>query len=422
MKKLLFVFLAIVFSMSLFAATINILAWDDAYTRSLKELLPEFEKATGHKVNLELIPSGSMLEKTALGVQARSTNYDLVTIDEGNVARFGSLLLPYADWPNGKTYQKITPEEISAALFDAATWGGVIKGMPINANAYVWMTREDIVNNPEYQAEFKAMFGYDFQVPQTLDQLMNMAIFLQGKGIFGWAPFTKSTEGSTCEAILFFEAFGTSFMEMVDGKYQVVLDREKAIQAILFYKELLQYAPPGALDYGHSERIAAYNQGRVFSMFQWPGIVPSHENPEESLVAGKSIYSAPPAGPQKRAAVRGVWIIGIPSASKQAQAAAEFVYWWGSKATGEQLVEAGQIPFRKDLLGDPALIASKPWFKGIGESSEFAVSRPNKIEYYPEVSDMIKLSWLAGVSGQLSAEQAVDKMIADVQAVIAKHE
>jgi len=423
MKKLLAVlFIALLVVTALGATKIRVLAWDDAHTQAWVQNLKAFEKATGIKVDLELIPSGSMLQKTALNITENKANYDLVAIDEGNVAKFGNLLIPYSQWPEGKVFKKISTSEIPQAIFAAALWNGKIQGIPINGNVYVWMTRKDLIENPQYKKEFMEKFGYELKVPETLDQLANMAEFFASKGIYGFAPFTKNTEGSTCEAIMFFEAFGTHFMEQVNGKYVITLDKEKAIEAILFYKRLMQYAPPGANDMGHSERIAAFSDGKVFSMFQWPGIIPTHENEDESLVAGKIIYTAPPAGPARRAAVRGCWILGIPKASKNVEAAAEFAYWLNSHDAGKKLAEDGMTPVRTDLLTDPELLAKSPWYQGMAESGLFAVSRPNRVTYYPEISEKIKVNWLAAVTGAVDPETAVDNMISQVQELLDKYE
>ncbi len=422
MKKVLLSLLVLGLCLTAMGSTIKVLAWDDAHTQAWVEHLDEFEKATGIKVDLELIPSGSMLQKTALNVTENKANYDLVAIDEGNVAKFADLLVPYSLWPEGKDFAKVTVGEIPEALFAAGEWKGEIVGIPINGNVYVWITRKDLVENEEYQKEFKEAYGYDLAVPETFEQLLDMSKYFVDKGIYGFAPFTSSSEGATCEAVLFFEAFGTPVLEMVDGQYEVALDKEKAVEAIEFYKDLMEFSPPGAKNMGHAERIAAFSDGLVFSMFQWPGIIPSHENEDESLVVGQIVYTAPPAGPAKRAAVRGCWILGIPEASDKLAEAAEFSYWLNSHDAGMVLAESGMTPVRTDLLTDPKLLAEKPWYQGMADSGIYAVSRPNRATYYPEVSEQIKLNWLAAVTEEVTAEEAVDNMVVEIQEILDKYE
>jgi len=402
--------------------TIRVLVWDDALTVAVDSMIKEFEQETGIKVIFERLPSGSILEKTAVSVSSNRTDYDLVSVDEPFVPQFGNLFTPYSQWPQGKVYKKVDLEnDLISGVAEGSYWNGEYRGLPINGNVYVWMTRNDIVTNYKYKEEFKQSYGYELSVPQTFEQLLDISEFLSTKGIYGFAPFTKNTEGATCEAILMFESYGTSVLKPVgENDFEVVLDKEKAVEAMNMYKALCEFAPPGWQDMGHSERIAAFNQGKVFSMFQWPAIVPDHEDPDQSLVYGRIHYSAPPAGTSRRAPIRGTWMLGIPNASKNKEAAAEFAYWWSSYEAGKELVKAGMTPARRDLLLAPEFVSEKPYFLGIFESMNYSVSRP-RFEHYAEVSDVIKVNWLAGVTGRVTPETAVDNMIREVNGVLAKY-
>ncbi len=421
MRKI-FSILFVAFVITLFAAPYNtrirVLLWDDALTQALKAGVPDFEKATGIKVDLELVPSGTLLQKTLISVTAKSADYDLVAVDEPNIPMVGPLLTGFSDWPTTQVYARPSMADIMPLAFAAGQWKGEFKGLPVNANIYVWLTRKDLIE--KYKDEFKNEYGYEMRVPKTLQELLDMSKFLSKKGIYGWAPFTKPTEGATAEAVWMFESFGTKILEATNDGYKVVLDKKKAIEAINFYKELLKYAPEGALDYGHAERVAAFARGEVFSMFNWPALIPDLENPEKSLVYGKIEYTEPPAGPAKSAAVRGAWIVGIPIASKEKQATAEFAYWWMSVETGKKLIPKGLTPARESLLKDPEFLKDRPWFLGIYRSMQYAVERP-RFEQYPEVSTIIRTHWLDAISSRVSPEVAVDRMVNEIEALLKKY-
>jgi len=410
------------FSQPYKGSTIKVLVWDDALTVAVESMIKQFENETGIKVVFERIPSGSILEKLALSVSGSKADYDLVSVDEPFVPQVGNLFMPYSAWPEGKIYSKIDLErDLIPGVAEGSFWNGEYRGLPINGNVYVWLTRKDIVNNEQYKKEFMQKYGYELDIPQTFDQLLDISEYLSTKGIYGFAPFTKNAEGATCEAIFMFESYGTNVLVQVgEHDFEVVLDKEKAVEALKMYKELCKFAPPGWEDMGHSERIAAFNQGKVFSMFQWPAIVPDHENKDQSVVAGKIYYGAPPAGPAKRAAIRGTWMLGIPNASKNKEAAAEFAYWWSSYEAGKELVKVGMTPARTDLLLDPKYVEQKPYFVGIFNSMRYSVSRP-RIEKYAEVSDVIKVNWLAGVTGRVTPEVAIDNIIKGVNEVLEKY-
>ncbi|HET7839387.1 MAG TPA: extracellular solute-binding protein, partial [Rectinemataceae bacterium] len=222
------------------------------------------------------------------------------------------------------------------------------------------------------------------------------------------------------EAIFMWESYGTHFIDYTGGKYKVVLDEKKATEGMEFYKKLMAIAPKGAETMAHVERQAAFaaDPKGVFSMFIWPAQISAYEDPDKSLVAGKILYSAPPAGPAKTVAVRGTWALAIPAASKQQAAAAEFVYWWASKDIASRLVEANTIPARSDALADPKF-ANKPWLAAIAESMKYATARP-RLKEIPEIQDIVKKYWIQGITGQIPCADAVKAIVKETNAVLAK--
>ncbi|HET7839405.1 MAG TPA: extracellular solute-binding protein, partial [Rectinemataceae bacterium] len=172
------------------AQTINVLLWDDPYPKALQAMLPEFEKATGIKVNIEMLQPPQVLTKTSVAVGKTSSDYDLVAMDEGNVPLFANLMVPYEAWPAGKKYPKVGKETVTPAMLDVGMWDGKLIGLPINGNLYVWMTRKDLVENPQYRKDFKAKYNYELGVPKTFKQMLEMGSFFNERGIAaGFGPF-----------------------------------------------------------------------------------------------------------------------------------------------------------------------------------------------------------------------------------------
>ena len=425
MKKTLFAFMLALVLVAGVAAqtTINVLFWDDAYPRTLMERIPEFEKATGIKVNFEILQPPQVFTKTSVGVTKDKTDYDLVCIDEGNIPLFAPLMLPYEQWGPGKVFKKVDPNTVTPAMLDVAEWDGKLIGLPINGNLYVWMTRKDLVENAKYKADFKAQYGYELAVPQTFQQMLDMGTFFQKNGIVsgGFGPFNGGPAGVFGEAIFMWESFGTHFIEWKGGKPVLVVDKAKAIQGMEMYKKLMAISPKGAETFAHVERQAAFcaDPKGVFTQFIWPAQIASYEDPDKSLVSGKIIYSAPPAGPNGRFAVRGTWAVNIPTSSKNRDAAAEFVYWWASKDIASWLVEKNTVPARTDALTDPKFAKSKPWLAAIADSMKYAAARP-RFKEVAQVQDIVKKYWIMGITGQLPTDQAMQKIMDETADVLKK--
>jgi len=421
-KAILFITLAMLVATMIGAQTINVLFWDDAYPRTLMTRIPEFEKATGIKVNFEILQPPQVFTKTSIAVGKDKSDYDLVCVDEGNIPLFAPLFLPYDQWVPGKVFKKVDPKTVTPAMLDVAQWDGKLIGLPINGNLYVWMTRKDLIENPKYKAEFKAQYGYELGVPKTFKEMLDMGTYFNKNGIAsGFGPFNGGPAGVFGEAIFMWESYGTHFIEWVNGKPTLVVDKAKGVEGMEYYKKLMAISPKGSETMAHVERQAAFctDPKGVLDMFIWPAQIASYEDPDKSLVAGKIVYSAPPAGPNGTFAMRGAWAVNIPTASKNKEAAAEFVYWWASKEIASWLVEQNTVPARTDALSDPKYAKSKPWLAAIADSMKFASARP-RFNEVAQVQDIVKKYWIMGITGQMPTSDAMQKIMDETAAVLKK--
>jgi multiple sugar transport system substrate-binding protein len=355
-------------------------------------------------------------------VTATTTDYDVVGIDEGNVPVFASLLLPFDSWYKGTVYPKTDPKSVTPKMYSIGTWNGVQLGVPINGNLYVWMTRKDLIENPTYKAQFKAKYGYELAVPKTFKELLEMGTFFNDNGIAaGFGPFNGGPAGVLSEAMFMWYSYGTNFIDFTGGTYKVVLDEKKAVEGMEFYKKLMAISPKGAETMAHVERQAAFaaDPKGVFSMFIWPAQIAAYEDPAKSLVAGKIAYSAPPAGPAGANAITGAWAIAIPKASKNQEAAAEFIYWWSSKSVADKLVQANTIPARTETLTNPAYAATKPWLPALADSMKVAASRP-RFKEIGQVQDVVKKYWIMGITGAMPTADAVRAIVMETNDILKK--
>ncbi len=397
--------------------TIRVLVWADAHTEAVKALIPEFEEETGIKVVFEDLPSSNLTEKIAMNLVGKTGTYDLVAIDEPFMPKFAEYFVPYTEWSEPKVLdKKIDLDELVEAAVQGATWKDTVYGLPVNGNIYMMIYRKDLFENPTHQQAFKEKYGYDLKQPETLEQLLDVSeyFYQPENGLYGWGPFTLTSEGVTVETMWVLRSFGT---RILSDDLQPVLDKEKAVQAFEYYKQLLNTSPAGKLAFGHPERIQAMNVGNLTIMLQWPGIIPDHENEEESMVAGKVGYMQNPAGPGGRAAITGVWALAIPKDAENKAAAAEFAYWWASKEAGEKLVKKGMSPVRKDLLTDPDLQKEYPWYQAQLENFEIGVNRPRFPEY-SEISDVVRTYFANALSGEMTSEQAVNEMDQKIKEIL----
>src|SRR5438093_12336157 len=78
-----------------------------------------------------------------------------------------------------------------------------------------------------------------------------------------------------------------------------------------------------------------------------------------------------PAGPSgKGVGMMGNWLLGVPKASPNGQAAADFITWLTSTDTQKTYVDNGGIPARRRALNAAALNQKNPYFSHLRNSPD----------------------------------------------------
>jgi len=140
------------------------------------------------------------------------------------------------------------------------------------------------------------------------------------------------------------------------------------------------------------------------------------ENESVSKVGGKVGYTPIPSGPSgKGFGMMGNWLLGIPKASKNGQAAADFIKWLTSPEVQRQYVAKGGIPSRLSLLNDPALNEQNPYFAALAKSLEAGPNWRPRTDQWNAVETILGTNLNAALAGQVTAQEAVQKSAAQIK-------
>jgi multiple sugar transport system substrate-binding protein len=103
--------------------------------------------------------------------------------------------------------------------------------------------------------------------PNTWDEWLAAAQQLTGDGVYGVAlPGGEAQYGTTFLQILMWQAGTETFNSDLTMK---LADNERAAEAVQFFADMLEYAPPGATSYNFGEVIDAFTSGRVATAPYW---------------------------------------------------------------------------------------------------------------------------------------------------------
>ena len=151
--------------------------------------------------------------------------------------------------------------------------------------------------------------------------------------------------------------------------------------------------------------------GQAYQTTVWPGeITDVIENAQVSQVKGKVSYIPMPAGPSgKGIGMMGNWLLGIPKASPNGQAASDFITWLTSSETQKTYVDKGGIPARKSILNDATLNQKNPYFAALAKSLDAVPNWRPRTDQWNAVETILGTNLNAALAGTVTPEAAVTK-------------
>lgn len=331
-------------------------------TDYVKQLVPQFEEATGIKVNLEVLTYVAMYEKLVpqLSLAEGSGAYDVVVVDKQWVGGFvgGNWLTPLDEY--------IKRDNVDTSVYIPAMFEllGEVDGTTYMLPFYNYTMglyyRADLFNDPAYQAEYKEKFGKDLTVPTTLEDYVQVAKFftreVDGEMMYGNAQQLARGVGIHAEwANIFFGLGGWYY----DENWNPAVNSPEGVQAVNYMIDLYKNADvAGATAYNFDEQVALFNQGKAAMMYSYSTMYAPLNDPSNSKVAGSVGLAVAPGGH----GVNGGWGWAIPKSSPNPDAAWEFLKWVESKEIAWERAKLGGSPMQGWLFEDPELQALYPFY------------------------------------------------------------
>lgn len=337
--------------------TVNLLLVETDSTKQLRdEYIPQFEKETGIKVNVELVPEAGMDAKLALSLGSGSKQFDVIEAGAKNIST-----LIAADWIQPvDEYLKnssLSPAEYTdgfpQTLLDSLAHDGKTYTMPYQVGADLLFYNKDM---------FEAAGLDPADPPRTMDEIVAAAKKLtkpeEDQAGFVARGSREGNENSFSWIMMWFLNGGRWLDGSGEGKYDVMTTPE-AIKTAEQYNELMtKYAPAGATNYGFAEAQTAMQQGKVAMWLDAAQLGAALEDPAASTIAGKVGYAAP-VGEGDDYIVGAVWGFSMVTDTKVGDASWKLIQFLTSKkvAIGQAVAGTNGSPARTDALTDEAVKA-----------------------------------------------------------------
>ncbi|TDF97265.1 sugar ABC transporter substrate-binding protein [Paenibacillus piri] len=304
--------------------TLRIVGANHPWTEGIKTKIPEFEKETGIKVNLEQYFEDQLTQKITVEFTSGSSSIDAFMIRPLQEAK----MFVQNGWISELTKTNDTNwdyNDFTKASTSSLIQNNKLYGIPTVTEREILYYRKDILEKN------------NISVPKTLDELKQAAEKLNNpkNDFYGFV-----SRGQRSPAVTQFSSFlyGMGGDFMADGK--ATIDTPEAIKAFKYYGDMLKnYGPQGVLNMSWPQASGIFSQGKVAFYSDADSIYPNLIDPKKSTVADKVGFALFPSGDKGQSPYNVTsWGLAINAKSKQQEAAWEFIKW----ATNKQNVTALQ--------------------------------------------------------------------------------
>lgn len=349
-------------------------------------------------------PFSALFQKAASTLATRSQEYNIIISDSqwlgafaepGWIVKVGDLIKEHPEFDIEWWDPVIKETYMEYPLGSGEFWG-----LPQEADVIVLFVRKDLFEDPAEREAFKAKHGMD--LPQTFEDFENLTMtdfekiaefFTRpDQDMYGTAlQYSKEYDFMTQYLYPFMFSMGGEIWDRKERKVYGVINSDVNAKAMEWNKRMLQYQPPGAINYGIAEEIDVFTQGKVATAFQWAAVGPSmitEENKDKVMVV------PPPAVKQSDGSLKRVysiggqpWVINAFNDEAHMTVTIDFLKWWYLPETQLEFAKRGGNPAVKVTLEMPGFDDIQPWFR----TMKYMLTEKNARDFWhdPKYSEML---------------------------------
>lgn len=384
---------------------------------AMNKMKGKFEEITGIKVVIEMYEHSEAVNKVMLDLNSKRGRYDFILQPHRELGRFvenGHLTTIEKFMNDAKLRDPgFKPEEVLyQGLWKEISWyGGKAYGFPFTAlTMYMWY-RQDLLDDPQERAGFKAKYGYDLKPASTWQEYTDISEWFTRpeEGFYGTAIQGKRHEALWYEWLNFLYSFGGDMMEVSTGSEcgPIIVNSPQAIAATEYYKSLMAYSPPDTLNYFWDDVMALMQQEKVYQMIMWNDATYAvAEDASQSKVAGRMGFDIVPQGEGGKTGQVEGWTYLIPNYAEDKEAAYLFIQWMmGYDQQLEQHMNGGATA-RPDVYAS-AEVQKISYSKASMDTNAVSIPKPT-IPESPEITDLLVRELSNFLIGKKSAKEALD--------------
>jgi multiple sugar transport system substrate-binding protein len=235
--------------------------------------------------------------------------------------------------------------------------------------------------------------------------------------MYGYVMRAAQGNAVVADFLPIFWAYGA---EMFDSDGRPAVNSHEAVAALKFMLELGKHAPPGYVSFNADEVSAHLLQGTAAMSINWPAWISAFGDESKSKVTGKMAITVLPGAKRSGQAEIGNWLVAIPRAAKNADAAFDFLLWATSMEQMKKSALRGNPPTRRSVFKDAELTAKFPSYPSQLRSLETSRPRP-RTPLWNEIENAFGIFLSKANSGEMTAEEALNQANAEIAKILERN-
>lgn len=390
--------------------SITVLVGGGPHLLSPRRAAKLFEKETGIKVIIVESPHKDLYVKVMTDFISGGRSYDAFQFSYPLLSTFvaGGFVRSIDDYIKKYNVESLFDDIIPSIREMYTKWDGKTYAVVCDGDTHSYYYRKDLFNDPVIKADFKSRFGYDLHPARTWEKYVDISKF------FYETDYVKYGNSENAQRGRMYYWWANRFLAMggewFDEEGRVGVNSTAGIKALENYKESIEYAPPGVLNFEFSEHQEAWLSGSIPHYVQWgDGWLDGQLSPA-SKIKGKIGMSVPPTGVGLLA---GGWAFAIPADAKHPEEAFRYIK---SLVFGENSVWAmtntgtGYQPYlMKGHYQHPEVIKAlgkdflEPYMESIAKGKTLL-----RIPFAAEFNDYLDMNLSRALAGEISPKDALD--------------
>lgn len=360
----------------------------------LLELLPEFERQTGYRLNVAVrLPHVELNERMAGDLGTDHGRYDLISTHTKYCPAQAPHLRPLDDLVSAEELSDFVPRVV-----DLCRVGGQLLQLPRNLDARLLFYRADLVD-----------------APQTWTEAAALMVQHRRAGLFGFAfPGRHSGLFGT-----FYELLGAAGGDLFDEQLQPIFNCAAGEWALAYLHRLHtldHVTPPDLIERWYYDEISeGFRQGQVLMIGDWPGFYGLYQARETCGVFDQFDVAVYPAGPTGiRKSYAGGHSFAIPKAAEDPEGGLQLVrYLTSAEVQWQTASRGGHTPVRQSVFERVKAGLTGRDAKRMRALEETIVNYamiPPKFAQYPKVEDVLWQGVQQAMAGVQTPREALAHM------------